>query len=66
MYKKAFLLHLIKAYKRTSQKKRSRREIGEHKLNEMGAWNMKEKKWNKLDKSKNYHRVQLFLNTTTH
>ena len=41
MYKKAFLLHLIKAYKRTSQKKRSRREIGEHKLNEMGAPNMK-------------------------
>ena len=41
MYKKAFLLHLIKAYKRTSQKKRSRREIGEHKLIEMGALNMK-------------------------
>ena len=28
------------------------REIGKHKLNEMGALNMKYKKWNKLDKSK--------------
>ena len=44
MYKKAFLLHLIKAYKRTSQKKRRNREIGKHELNELGALNMKEKK----------------------
>ena len=40
MYKKAFLVHLIKAWERTSKKKRDE-EIGEHKLNEMGALNMK-------------------------
>ena len=27
-------------------------DIGKHKLNEMGAWNMKFKKGNKLDRSK--------------
>ena len=43
MCTKAFLLHLIKAWERTSKKKKRRRdgEIGEHKLNEMGALNMK-------------------------
>ena len=29
-----------------------KRQVGEHKQNEMGLLNMKEKKWNKLDKSK--------------
>ena len=52
MYTKAFLLWLIKAWERTSKKKRRDGEIGKHKLNEMGALNMKYKKWNKLDKSK--------------
>ena len=47
MYTQAFLLHLIKAWQRTSKKKR---EIGKYKLNEMGALNMKLKKWNKLGK----------------
>ena len=51
MYTKAFLLHLIKAWERTSKKRRDR-EIGEHKLNEMRVLSMKYKKWNKLDKSK--------------
>ena len=32
--------------------KKKEREIGKHKLNEMGALNMKLKKWKKLDKSK--------------
>ena len=42
MCTKAFLLHLIKAWVRTSKKKKRRDgEIGEHKLNEMGALNMK-------------------------
>ena len=36
---KAFLLCLIKAWERT--KKKGDGEIGEHKLNEMGALNMK-------------------------
>ena len=40
MCTKAFLLHLIKAWVRTSKKKRDG-GIGEHKLNEMGALNMK-------------------------
>jgi len=40
MYKKAFLPHLIKAGVRTSEKKRDG-EIGEDKLNERGALNMK-------------------------
>ena len=42
MCTKAFLLHLIKAWVRTSKKKKRRDgEIREHKLNEMGALNMK-------------------------
>ena len=41
MHKKTFLLHLIKAYKGTSPKKRRNRDIGDHKLNEMGALYMK-------------------------
>ena len=41
MYTKAFLLHLIKAWERTSVKERRDGEIGEHKLNEMWALNMK-------------------------
>ena len=40
MYTKAFLLHLIKSWERTIKKRRDG-EIGEHKLNEMGAPNMK-------------------------
>ena len=47
MYTKGFLLHLIKPWERTSKKKKGRdEEIGEHKLNEMVAMNMKYKKWN--------------------
>ena len=42
MCTKAFLLHLIKPWERTSKIKKGRDgEIGEHKLNEMGALNMK-------------------------
>ena len=44
MYTKAFLLHLIKDQERTSPQKRRDGETGEHKLNEMGALNMKQKK----------------------
>ena len=40
VYTKAFLLHLIKAWERTSKKERDG-EIGKHKLNEMGALNMR-------------------------
>ena len=50
-YAKAFLLHLIKAWERTLKQKRRDGEIEEHKLNEMGALNMKQEKWNKLGKS---------------
>ena len=39
MYTKAFLLHLIKAWERTLKKRDGK--IGEYKLNEMGALNMK-------------------------
>ena len=38
MYTKAFLLHFIKAWERISKKEG---EMLEHKLNEMGALNMK-------------------------
>ena len=48
MYTRAFLLYLIKAWERTSKKKKERKktkrigwEITEHKINEMGALNMK-------------------------
>ena len=42
MYIKAFLLYFIKALERTSKKKKRRDvKIGEYKLNEMGALNMK-------------------------
>ena len=40
MYTKSFLLHLIKAGERTL-KKRGDGKIGEHRLNEMEALNMK-------------------------
>jgi len=40
MYTKAFLLHLIKRLEKEHLKKRDG-EIGEHKLNEMEALNMK-------------------------
>ena len=49
MYTKAFVLHLIKAWERTSEEKEM--EILEN-INEMGALNMKQIKWNKQDKSK--------------
>ena len=53
MYTEAFLLHLIQLEKEQQKKKRERDgEIEEHKLNEMGALNMKHKKLNKQDKSK--------------
>ena len=46
-YTKGFLLHLIKPWERTSKKKKGRdEEIGEHKLNEMVAMDVKYKKWN--------------------
>ena len=41
MYTKAFLLHLIKAEKEHQRKKRERWRNWRHKLNEMGALNMK-------------------------
>ena len=40
MYTKTFLIHLIKAWERTSKKKRDG-EIGEYKVNEMEAMNIK-------------------------
>ena len=46
--------------------KKEEMEKLESKLNEMGALNMKQKKSNKLDKSKDHHTVQLFLNMATH
>ena len=52
MYTKAFLLHLINVWERTSKKIRRDGETREHKLNEMGALKMKQKKWNKLDRNK--------------
>ena len=41
MYTKAFLLLLIKAWERTINKKRRDEKIGEHKVNEIRALNMK-------------------------
>ena len=57
MNPKAFWLYLIKSSERTSRKRKRKKrrrdgEIGKCKPNEMGALNMKYKKWNKLDKSK--------------
>ena len=40
--------------KNIKKKKRRYGEIGKHKLNEMGALNMKFKKWNKLDENKRF------------
>ena len=40
MYARVFLLHMIKAWDRTLKKRRDG-EIGKHKLNEIGALNMK-------------------------
>ena len=51
MYTKAFLLRLLRAWENIKKKRRDG-EIGKHKVDEMGALNMKLKKWNKLDKSK--------------
>ena len=39
VYTKVFLLHMINGWERTTIKKD--REIGKHKLNEMGTLNMK-------------------------
>ena len=50
MHTKAFLLCLIKAWERTLKEKE--KDKLENKLNEMGALNMKQKKQNKLGKSK--------------
>ena len=45
VYTKAFLLQMIKAWERTLKKTKGRDgETGEHKLNEMEALNMKQKK----------------------
>ena len=49
MYTKAFVLHLIKAWERTSEEKEMEKLEN---INEMGALNMKQIKWNKRDKSK--------------
>ena len=40
VYRTLFLLYLINAWERKTKKER---EIGKHKLNEMGALNMKQK-----------------------
>ena len=58
MHIKAFLLHLIKAWERTSKKKKRDEEIGKYKLNEMGALIIELKKWDKLDKSRSYKKAQ--------
>jgi len=47
MYTKAFVLHLIKAWEKTSEDMEKLKNI-----NEMGTLNMKQIKWNKQDKSK--------------
>ena len=65
IHSKAFLLCLIKSWERTSKKKRER-EIGKHKLNEMGALNMKQNVKQARYKSKRSHIVQLFLNMAAH
>ena len=44
MYTKAFFTTLDKGLRKNSKKKKRDGEIGEHKLNEMGALNMKQKK----------------------
>ena len=49
------------AWDRASEKKTDG-EIRKQKLNEMGTLNMKQKKWNKLDKSKTHFR---FLTSIT-
>ena len=41
MYTKAFLLCVVKSWERMSKKKKREREIGKHKLSEMGVSNMK-------------------------
>ena len=62
--KNIYIIHYIYIYKsfpttfdkglrkNNNNNKKRDGEIGKHKLNEMGALNMKQKKWNKLDKSK--------------
>ena len=55
-YYKSFLLCLVKSWERTSKKERN----WKHELNETGALNMKLKKWNRLDRIKAHHIVQLF------
>ena len=63
---KSFLVCLIKDIR----KKKEEMEKLENKIIKMEAltmmWNMMWKKWNKLDKSKNHHIVQLFLNMDAH
>ena len=54
MYIKAFLPCVIEVWERTSKKARRDGETGKHTLNEMGALNMKKKRWNKQEKSKRY------------
>ena len=51
---KSFSTILVIGFRKTIKIKKKGRygEIGEHKLNEMGALNVKQKKWNKLDKNK--------------
>ena len=48
---------LDKVLRKNIKKKKKDGEIGEHTLNEMGALNMKQKKWNKLDKRSSYSPV---------
>ena len=49
---KSFSTTLDKGLRKNKNNKKRDGEIGKHTLNEMEALNMKQKKWNKLDKSK--------------
>ena len=53
----SFSTALDKGLRKNIKKKKKDGEIGEHTLNEMGALNMKQKKWNKLDKRSSYSPV---------
>ena len=62
---KSFSTMIDKVLRGNIEKKRGR-EIGKHKLNKMGALNMKEKMSNKVDIKVKDRRVQLFLNMAAH
>jgi len=54
---KSFSTTLDKGLRKNIKKKKTD-EIGKYKLNEMGALIMELKKWDKLDKSRSYKKVQ--------